>query len=85
MVITTAQTTTFFTEPGYMAVPASTPVAITQEGLEDLADIVEFDEKNLKQITNNLRRPGGCVSDPDPNAAAGATILTPDCVFGAKI
>ena len=84
MVITAAQTTAFFTEPAQMALPFATRVAIAQEGLEDIADLVEFDEGSLKQITDNLRRPGGRVPDPDPNAAAGATIPTPAFVFGAK-
>ena len=84
MVITAAQTTAFFTEPAQMALPAATHVAIAQEGLEDLADLVKFYERSLKKITENLRRPGGRVPDPDPNAAAGATILTSAFVFGAN-
>ena len=40
MVITAAQTTAFFSEPGQMALPAATQIAIAQEGLEDLADLV---------------------------------------------
>ena len=84
MVITAAQTTAFFSELGQMALPAATRIPIAQEGLEDLADLVEFDERSLKQITDNLRRPGGRVPDPNPNATAGATIPTPAFVFGAK-
>ena len=84
MVITATQTTDFFSEPGQMALPAATRIAIAQEGLEDLYDLVEFDERSLKQITDNLRCPGVRVPDPYPNAAAGATIPTPDFVFGAK-
>ena len=67
-----------------MALPAATHLAIAQEGLEDLSDLVKFDEKSLKQITDKLRRPGGRVPDPDPNAAAGARILAPSFVFGKK-
>ena len=48
MVITAAQTTAFFSEPGQMALPAATRIAISQEGLEDLADLVDFDERSLK-------------------------------------
>ena len=84
MVVNTTQTTDFFTEPVNMALPANTRLAIAQEGLEDFDDLVEFDEKSLKQITENLRRPKGCVPDPDPNAAVGATIPTPSFVFGTK-
>ena len=56
MVVTATQTIDFFTEPGQMALPANTCLAISQEGLEDLDNLVEFDEKILKQITENLRR-----------------------------
>ena len=48
MVITAAQTTAFFSEPGQMALPAATPIAIAQEGLKDIADLVEFNERCLK-------------------------------------
>ena len=85
MIVTATQTTDFFTEPGYMDLPANTRLLISQEGLEDLDDLVEFDEKSLNQITENLRLPGGRVPDPDPNASVGATIPTPYFVFGAKI
>ena len=84
MVITSAQTTAFLSKPGQMALPAATRIVIAQEGLEDLADLIEFDERSLRQITDNLRRPGGRVPDPDPNASAGATIPTPAFVFGTK-
>ena len=68
-----------------MDLPTATRVAITQEGLEDLSDIVKFDEKILKQITNNLRCFRVRVPNPELNAAVGATILTPPFIFGAKI
>ena len=45
MVITADQKTAFFTESGQMDIPADTCVAITQGGLEDLADLVVFDKK----------------------------------------
>ena len=84
MVVTATQTTDFFTEPGQMALPENNCLAIAQEGQEDLDDLVEFDEKRLKQITKNLRRPGWRAPDPDTNAAVDATILTSSFVFGAK-
>ena len=51
MVVTATQTTDLFTEPGHMALPGNTRLEISQEGLEDLDDLVEFDKKSLKQIT----------------------------------
>jgi hypothetical protein len=38
----------------------------------------------MEQIAANLRRPAGRIDDPNPGAAAGATIPTPPFVFGAK-
>ena len=67
-----------------MSLPAATRITIAQEGLEDLADLVEYDDRSLKQITYNLRHPGRRVPDPDPKAAAEATIPTLAFVFGAK-
>ena len=84
MVFTAAQTTSFFRDQTQMALSQATWDAIAAEGLEDLTDLVEFDPESLKQITDNLRRPGGRVPDPNPNAALGATIPTPAFIFGAK-
>ena len=49
-----------------------------------VTDLVDFDKDSLQQLADNLRRPGGCVQDPNPGAPAGATIPTPPFVFGAK-
>ena len=84
MVFTAAQTNAFFTDPSQMALPRATRAAIGEEGLNDIDDLVEFDSDSMKQITDNLRRPGGRIPDPHPSAAAGATIPTPTFVFGAK-
>ena len=54
------------------------------EGLETVDDLAEFDDESLKQITDNLRRPGGRIPDPNPGAATGATIPAPSFVFGVK-
>ena len=40
-----------------MALPANTRLAIAQEGLEDLDDLVKFDEKSLKHITKTSVAP----------------------------
>ena len=41
-------------------------------------------KSNLKQIAENLKRPGGRVPDPVAGAPRGATIPTPPFIFGAK-
>ena len=40
--------------------------------------------QHLQQLADNLRKPGGRISDPDPNAPAGQTIPTPAFTYGAK-
>ena len=84
MVFTVTQTTSFFTDVIQMALSKVTRSAIAEEGLIDITDLVEFDSDSMKQNTDNLRRPGGRVPNPDPDAADGATIPTPTFVFGAK-
>jgi hypothetical protein len=84
MVLTAAQTTAFFEQPAQMAIPHATRVQLQQEGIDHDVDLADFEKDTLKQVADNLRRPGGRVPDTDPGAAAGATILTPSFVFGAK-
>jgi hypothetical protein len=84
MVLTAAQITAFFQQPGQMAIPPATRTQLREEGIDTVLDLADFDKDTLKQVADNLRRPGGRVPDPDPGAAAGATIPTPTFVFGAK-
>ena len=51
------------------------------EGISSPTDLVEFDKDTLQQVADNLRHPGGRVSNPD---GGGGTIPTPVSVFGAK-
>jgi len=84
MVFTVAQTTAFFTDADQLAITAETRIQLATEGLANVEDLAEFDDESLKQITDNLRRPGGRIPDPNPGAAPGATIATPSFIFGAK-
>ena len=84
MVLTAAQTTAFFENADQMALPHETVVQLAQEGIETVGDLVDFDKDTLQQVADNLRRPGGRIPDPNPQAAEGATIPTPPFVFGAK-
>ena len=67
-----------------MDLTARTRAAIAAEVLINLSDLVEFNKASLKQISENLRRPGGRVPDPDQPIDDHATIPTPAFVFGAK-
>ena len=84
MVLTNTQTMTFFTGTNQMAIPAATVTQLAQEGVGVVGDLEEFSESNLKQIAENLKRPGGRVPDPAAGASQGATIPTPPFIFGVK-
>ena len=84
MVLTAAQTTAFFESPDQMGIPHTTMVQMQQEGIQSVADLADFEKQSLQQLADNLRKPGGRVPDPDPNAGLGATIPTPAFTYGAK-
>jgi hypothetical protein len=84
MPLTAAQVTAFFTDAAQMGIPNATVVQLQEEGINSIDDLVDFDKDTIEQIAANLRRPAGRVADPNPAAAAGATIMTPPFVFGAK-
>ena len=67
-----------------MAILNDTRIQLQQEGIEHLSDLLDFDKEALRQIAENLRRPGGRVPNPDPTTARGDTILTLLFVFGVK-
>jgi hypothetical protein len=84
MVLTAAQTAAFFQLEAQMGIPHPTVAQMQAEGITNVQDLADFDKESLQQMTDNLRRPGGRVPDPIPNAAPGTTIPTPAFVFGAK-
>ena len=77
MVLTAAQTTAFFESPDQMGIPHATMVQMQQDGIQLVADLADFEKELLQQLADNLRKPGGRIADPDPNAPVGATIPTP--------
>ena len=84
MVLTAAQTTAFFENPDQLGIPHETMVQIQREGIQMVADLADFEKQELQQLADNLRKPGGRIPDPNPNAAPGATIPTPAFIYGAK-
>ena len=84
MVLTAAQTTAFFENPDQMGIPHATMVQMQQEGIQLVADLADFEKQSLQQLADNLRKPGGRIADPDPNAPLGATIPMPAFTYGAK-
>ena len=59
-------------------------VQMQLEGIQSVADLADFEKDSLQQLVDNLRRPGGRIADPHPNAPGGATIPTPAFTYGAK-
>ena len=84
MVLTAGQTTAFFENNDQMGIPHETMVKLQHEGIQSVADLADFDKTSLQQLADNLRKPGGRIPDPNPNAAAVATIPTPAFIYGAK-
>ena len=84
MVLTVAQTTTFFEQADQMGIPHATVLQLQSEGITSVSDLVDFNKDSLQQLADNLRCPGGCVPDPNPTAQIGSTIPTPPFVLGAK-
>ena len=84
MVLTAAQTTAFFENPDQIGITHKTMVQMQQEGIQTVADLADFEKQSLQQLADNLRKPGGRIPDPNPNAAPGATIPMPAFTYGAK-
>ena len=73
MVLTGPQTTAFFTEDSQMGIPQATYDHMkNSEGINTVDDLADFDKDTLKQLAENLRKPGGGVNGGNP------------FVFGAK-
>ena len=45
--------------------PAARRVAIQDEGLQDITDLVEFDDDGIKSLCSSVRKPGGLIDDPN--------------------
>ena len=84
MVLTAAQTTTFFEHANQMGIPHTTMLQLQSEGITLVSDLADFNKDSLQQWADNLRHPGRCVPDPNPTVQPGSTIPTPPFVFGAK-
>ena len=84
MVIAAPQTIAYFDENAQMGIPHDTVIQLQNEGITMVNDLADFDKDSLSQLADNLRKPGGGVPDPDPNAAPRAMIPTPTFTFRAK-
>jgi hypothetical protein len=84
MPLTAAQIASFFEDDDQMGLTNETVNKLVEEGIDDPDNLSDFDKDMLKQVAENLRKPGGRIPNPDPNAPAGSTIETPPFPFGAK-
>ena len=66
MVLTVAQTTTFFEHAHQMGIPHATVLQLQSEGITLVSDLADFNKDSLQQLADNLRHPGGRVLDPTP-------------------
>ena len=65
-----------------MGIPDEMVVQLVNERIATVDDLVDFDKDTIQQVADSLRRLGGSIPYPTPNAAPGATIPTPPFVFG---
>ena len=73
--------TTFFTD-----VLGLEPIArqlLAAEGIVEVADLVDFSDDMISQVTRNLRKPSGTMPDTRPGAAAGARLPIPPVSISA--
>ena len=90
--ITGSETNLLFETNNQMDIPNTTVAHIVNEGIYKVTNIPPFDKDTLQDITENIRRPGGRV--PDPNyidlvplpvlPLPLTTILNRPFVFGVK-
>ena len=79
MVFTIQQITAFFEDADQMALSHRTRIQLQEEGINAVTDLSDFDDATLKQVSENLKRPGGTID------AQGAIVRTQPFVLGAKI
>ena len=58
MVLTAAQTTTFFKHADQMGIPHATVLQLQSEGATSVSDLADFNKDLSQQLADNLRHPG---------------------------
>ena len=84
MVLTQLQTSAFFENSDQLGIPHETMVQIQREGIQVVADLADFEKQELQQLADNLRKPGGRIPDPNPNAADTFLSMFRLCSCGTK-
>ena len=85
MPIGNAATVLFFEEATQMGIPRATVLRMQTEGISLVDDLIDLDEVMMKNLVDNLRKPGGRIRDPDHEGDGPAAMIdTPPFIFGAK-
>ena len=71
----------FFKDANQIVIPHNIVIQLVNEGIDSVDDLADFENNNISQVTENLRRSGGLLSDLNQVTAVGATIPTPSCIF----
>ena len=82
MVFSATQTTAFIEDGAQMGITSDTVTQLQNKGFVFISDLVDFKKSTIKKIDDNLRCTAERISDPNPGAAPGATILALPLVFG---
>jgi hypothetical protein len=91
MVLTAAQTTAFFELPAQMAIAHDMRSQLQQEGIDNVVDLADFEKDTLKQVADNLRRPGGRIQTPVRRQELRSrhhrlySELNPKCVYSQHV
>ena len=59
MVLTAAQTTSFFVNNEQLGIPLATVIQLQQKGLDTIDNLADFAKDSLLQLANNLKCPAG--------------------------
>eukprot|EP00957_Ditylum_brightwellii_P165572 12604880-Ditylum_brightwellii.AAC.1 len=84
--LTKIQTNTFFTSSSQMEVAKETLDQLEKEGVKELEDLAEFSKEIWKQVSENLKCPGGWVKNLDKKKDNSNPFMVPQTLylFGGK-
>ena len=68
-----------------MAIPYTIRVQLQSKGMLDLDDLVDFDKNDINNISDNLRKLGGRILDPNTNIVTRVTIPMPPFILVLRV
>ena len=85
MVLAASQVTEFFEDATQMAIQEAMKIQFHEEGMNNISDLVDFDEDTFKQFLKNLRRPGGCIPVPRTKCFRGSSYPNATIYIWSKV